>query len=170
MAPSTHSCPRAARREDTVRELLEGVRRDPGTALRRDSHVRSEAEPSTVPFGIMLCFIIIAALAALILLRDHWPVAVLVIVILLLVPVIWAFFRSGGQLSGGQLLSVYRMGIDSVSSIRGLVTAVPQSAPQQADATSAPDMAQATPVARARRPRSGAGAKGTATKRATTRS
>ncbi len=162
--------PEGAGREFTVRELLEGVRRDPGASLRRELHVRSEAEPSTVPFGIMLCFIIIAALAALILLRDHWPVAVLVIVILLLVPVIWAFFRSGGQLSGGQLLSVYRMGIDSVSSIRGLVTAVPQSAPQQADATSAPDMAQATPVARARRPRSGAGAKGTATKRATTRS
>jgi hypothetical protein len=161
--------PEGATREYTVKELLEGVRPDPGAVLPHESHVRSQVDPSVVLSGIMLCLIIIAALAALILLRDNWPVAVLVIFILLLVPVIWAFLRSGGQLSGGQLLSVYRMGIDGVNAIRGLVMAVPQSAPPQVDASSAPDMAAATPVARERRRRSGAGVKGTATKQATNR-
>jgi small GTP-binding protein len=162
--------PEGAGREYTVRELLEGVRRDTGAPPPREPQARPEVEPSAVPDRIMLCGIFIAALAALILLRNNWPVAVLVVLILLLLPVIWAFLRNGGQLSGEQLLSVYRMGIGSVGEIRRLVTAVPQSAPQQADATDAPDMARATPAVRARQSQSGARAKGAAAKRAANRS
>ena len=155
--------PEGATREYTVRELLEGVRIGPGVA----PPLRDPGVPKTVASwvpAVMLCAIVIAALISLIMLRDDWPVAVLVVLVLLLVPVIWAFLRGGGQLNGEQLLSVYKEGTLSV--IRGLAMA----APQQADATDARDMAQPAPIARRRRQRSSAGAKTTATKRVTNRS